>query len=62
MELGGATVLSQTEIELVADDADGRLRLLDGFRTVSRATTDEENRVVSRVRSLTKRLVRELVT
>lgn len=54
-----ATVLSQTEIELIADDAAGRLRLLDGFLPPAGVTKDAELRATSRVRALTRQM-REL--
>lgn len=51
-----ATVLSQTEIELIADDAAGRLRLLDGFLPPERETKDAEMRATSRVRALSRQM------
>lgn len=54
-----ATVLSQTEIELIADDAAGRLRLIDGFLPPASETKDAEMRATSRVRALSRQM-REL--
>lgn len=51
-----ATVLSQTEIELIADDAAGRLRLLDGFLPPEEETKEAEMRATSRVRALTRQM------
>lgn len=51
-----ATVLSQTEIELIADDSVGRLRLLDGFLPPEDETKDSERRATSRVRALTQQM------
>jgi DNA repair exonuclease SbcCD ATPase subunit len=51
-----ATVLSQTEIELIADDSLGRLRLLDGFLPPEDETKESERRATSRVRALTQQM------
>ena len=46
-------ILSQTEIESVGLQAQGRLRLLDGFHTTQTQGTSAESQAASEVRSLT---------
>jgi DNA repair ATPase RecN len=50
-------VLAQTEIEEIGVDPEGRLRLIDGFRSGSRRLTAHERASVSEIRSLTLELV-----
>ena len=50
------SVLSQSEIELIANDPSGRLRLLDGFVPLTPGIDDSEARIASRVRALSRQL------
>jgi DNA repair ATPase RecN len=49
-------VLAQTEIEEIGVDPEGRLRLIDGFRSGSRRLSAQERASMSEIRSLTLEL------